>query len=181
MADLRLVLRLLKMHHAQRRALETYSENLRKKVVESVDELPTESSSGLSLSSWPALHQAATTARKLDQASIDRLFSTLPADMADELEREIYSFAALPGLPGRSVQEVLRRTPARDLALSLINAPSEIEAAVLDNVSARAATMIREDRESLISSGEVASSDVAAAQNRISEIIRMLVRQGENG
>jgi flagellar motor switch protein FliG len=176
MADPRAVLRLLKMHHTHKRTLELYTENLRRKVATTVSKISPEANERPQASAWPALEEAAAAARTLDPSVLNKLFATLPVDISEELERAVYSFEALPGLPNRSIQIIVRRTQARDLALSLVNATGEIEGAVLDNVSARAATMIREDRESLISSGDIAESDVSAARDRISDIIRTVVR-----
>lgn len=182
MSDPRAIVRLLKMHQAHRRKLSTYATQLREQVTRAASKLSSFDDHNTATnadSEWPALELAAVGARELPPHVQKTLLSGLPVHLADELERAIYSFDALPTLPRRAIQEVLRLAVGRDVALALIGAGPELEAAVLDNVSARKATIIREDRESLIASGEIAGSDVDAARERLARIIRAAGRRGE--
>lgn len=179
MTDPQAIVRLLRMHQSHRRKLDAYAEKLRNQVAATVARLEAPDA-GLSRTTskvqWPALEHAAARARTLPPQTQEKLLTSLPYELAEELERAIYSFDALPTLPRRSIQDVLRKASGRDVALALIGADDAVGAAVLDNVSARAATILREDRDSLIQAGTVSVSDVTVARDRLAALIRQAWR-----
>lgn len=168
------ILRLLKIHTGHKQKLESAVRQLAQQAASQARSVIR--SSHQHHAEWPALEEAARVARGLPAARRHELLARLPVSLAEEFESALYAFEALPELPSRVAQEVLRACSHRDLALSLIGADARTEAAVLDNVSARAATMIREDRESVINAGEIGTKEVTAARERVAHLIRTTMR-----
>jgi flagellar motor switch protein FliG len=79
-------------------------------------------------------------------------------------------------LDDRSIQKILREVDASDLAKALKGASAAVQEKVYNNMSARAAQMLKEDMEFM---GPIRLIDVEAAQNKILDIIIHLGQTGE--
>lgn len=97
-------------------------------------------------------------------------------ELAEEIKKLMFVFEDLVMIDDRSVQRVLREVESQDLALALKGASSEVSQKIFNNMSQRAADMLREDIEFM---GPVRLRDVEEAQQRIVNIIRKLEDTGE--
>jgi flagellar motor switch protein FliG len=84
--------------------------------------------------------------------------------VAARLERRIIDFTKVERLPAPDLQNLLRKVPHRDIAISLKTAEEPVRQRILENVSESKLEMVKEDI-SLLPPMEV--SDVEAAQARI--------------
>lgn len=84
--------------------------------------------------------------------------------VAAQLERRIIDFTKVERLPAPDLQNLLRKVPHRDIAISLKTAEEPVRQRILENVSESKLEMVKEDI-SLLPPMEV--SDVEAAQARI--------------
>ena len=76
----------------------------------------------------------------------------------------------------KGIQAVLKEVDNDELCLALRTASEELTDKMLNNMSARAAELIREDMQYM---GPVRVSDVEGAQQRIVDIVRRLEDAGE--
>lgn len=97
-------------------------------------------------------------------------------ELAEEIKKLMFVFEDIVMIDDRSVQRVLREVESQDLALALKGASSEVSQKIFNNMSQRAADMLREDIEFM---GPVRLRDVEEAQQRIVNIIRKLEDTGE--
>lgn len=179
----RRVLRLLSLHHRHRGELEQARRRISSRYAEAVQREtganPDADASARAAtpatragSEWPALDAAASLARDLAPEWQRRILEKLPDAVAEEFLAAVYSFDALPQLEAREIQDIVRHVEKRMLAIALLGADESIHAAVTRNMSNRAAQMLREDMESLLASGELRTSDVAAARDEVSRAVR---------
>ncbi|MFP4114042.1 MAG: FliG C-terminal domain-containing protein [Spirochaetota bacterium] len=185
------VLRLLQLHHRQQQDLERARQRLAQEVRDQVDAFLAaqppgagEPRAGAAPESpgaeWPALQAAADLARSLPDKLLDAVLAKLPQELAESFLAALYSFHALPALSSREVETVVRAADKRTLAIALLGAPEEHFHAVTNSMSKRAAEMLREDMESLLSSGELRTRDVNEAREELSTVIRTTVRTRED-
>lgn len=114
----------------------------------------------------------------MDAAKRGRLMAGLDAEdheAALQIRDLMFTFEDLLRIDDRNVQILLRHIDPSVLALALKAAPSDILRLFLENMSARAAMILKEDIQSL--SG-VRSADVEAAQNQIAATAQQLARDG---
>lgn len=97
-------------------------------------------------------------------------------ELAEEIKKLMFVFEDVVMIDDRSIQRVLREVESQDLALALKGASSEVSQKIFNNMSQRAADMLREDIEFM---GPVRLRDVEEAQQRIVNIIRKLEDTGE--
>jgi flagellar motor switch protein FliG len=97
-------------------------------------------------------------------------------ELAEEIKKLMFVFEDIVMIDDRSVQRVLREVESQDLALALKGSSSEVSQKIFNNMSSRAADMLREDIEFM---GPVRLRDVEEAQQRIVNIIRRLEETGE--
>ncbi len=97
-------------------------------------------------------------------------------DLVEEIRRLMFVFEDILLVDDKGIQSVLKEIDNDELALALKTASDELKDKVFSNMSARAATMIREDMEYM---GPVRVSDVEAAQQRIVDVVRRLEDAGE--
>jgi flagellar motor switch protein FliG len=76
----------------------------------------------------------------------------------------------------KGIQAVMKEVDNDELALSLKTASDELKEKIFNNMSERAAQLIREDMEYM---GPVRLSDVENAQQKIVDIVRRLEDAGE--
>ncbi len=97
-------------------------------------------------------------------------------DLVEEIRRLMFVFEDILLVDDRGIQAVLKEVDNDELALALKTASEELKDKIFDNMSERAAQLIREDMEYM---GPVRVSDVDAAQQRIVDIVRRLEDAGE--
>ena len=97
-------------------------------------------------------------------------------ELAEEIKKLMFVFEDIVMIDDRSVQRVLREVESQDLALALKGSSAEVSQKIFNNMSSRAADMLKEDIEFM---GPVRLRDVEEAQQRIVNIIRRLEETGE--
>jgi hypothetical protein len=85
-------------------------------------------------------------------------------------------FDVILTLDDRAIQKVLRETDAADIAKALKGAAEPVQKKIFNNMSARAAQMLKEDMEYM---GPVRTDDVRESREKIIAIIRRLEQTGE--
>ena len=97
-------------------------------------------------------------------------------DLAEEIRQRMFVFEDIVILADRAIQMVLRQVETQDLALALKTASDDVEDKILNNMSNRAAQMLKEDMEYM---GPVRVREVEEAQQKIVNVIRQLEESGE--
>ena len=97
-------------------------------------------------------------------------------ELADEIRKKMFVFEDILLLDDRAIQRVLRDVENADLELALKNTTEEVQNVILNNLSSRLASMIKEDIEYM---GPVRMKDVEDAQQKIVNIIRKLEDSAE--
>ncbi len=95
--------------------------------------------------------------------------------IAMNIEQNSFTFNDLVLLDNRAIQKVLREVDQVVAAKALRNAEPEVQEKIFNNMSNRAAQMLKEDMEFM---GPVRLVDVLAAQN---EIVNIVLRLEDNG
>lgn len=97
-------------------------------------------------------------------------------ELAESVKKLMFVFDDIVVLDDRSIQRLLRELDAKDLALALKGANDDVKHRIFRNMSERAASMLRDDMESM---GPVRLKDVEETQQKIVNIIRRLEEAGE--
>jgi flagellar motor switch protein FliG len=97
-------------------------------------------------------------------------------DLVEQIRRLMFVFEDILLVNDKGIQAVLKEVDNDELALALKTASEELQAKIFSNMSERAATLIKEDMQSM---GPVRVSDVEASQQRIVDIVRRLEEAGE--
>jgi len=113
--------------------------------------------------------------RSTERLVLDSLNSQDPT-MGEQVRKMMFVFEDLPKLDDRTVQIVLREIDQEDLRLALKGANDEIKELAFRNMSERAADMLREDLELL---ANVKTTDMEACQQKIVNVVRRLIIDGE--
>lgn len=98
------------------------------------------------------------------------------AELAEVIKASLFVFEDVVTLDKGSVQRILREVSNEDLALALKGASEEVFSTIFDNMSQRAADMLRDDIQFM---GPVRISTVEEAQQKIVGTIRRLEEAGE--
>ena len=115
----------------------------------------------------------------VDRGTEKHIMETLEVEepeLADEIRKKMFVFEDILSLDNRAIQRVLRDVDNHDLALALKGATEEVQNVILNNLSSRLASMIKEDMEYM---GPVRMKDVEDAQQKIVNIIRKLEDSAE--
>jgi flagellar motor switch protein FliG len=96
-------------------------------------------------------------------------------ELAEEIGKHLLVFEDLAMFDDRALQVLLKEVDTQRLALALKNAPDALQARLLDNLSRRAAEMVREEMDLL---GPVRFVDVEAARRSILETVLLLESSG---
>ena len=115
----------------------------------------------------------------VDRGTEKHIIETLEVEepeLADEIRKKMFVFEDILSLDDRAIQRVLRDVDNSDLALALKGATEEVQNVILNNLSTRLASMIKEDMEYM---GPVRMKDVEEAQQKIVNIIRKLEDSAE--
>ena len=97
-------------------------------------------------------------------------------DLAQKILDEMFVFENLLDIDDRGIQTILREVQSDSLVVALKGAPPELRDKIFNNMSSRAAEMLREDLESR---GPVRLSEVEAEQKEILKIVRRLSEEGQ--
>ncbi len=97
-------------------------------------------------------------------------------DLAEEIGKHLFVFEDLAHVDGRALQVILKEVDSRRLALALKNAPDSLVEKVLNNLSRRAAEMLREEMSCL---GPVRFVELEAARRAILEAALRLESSGQ--
>ncbi len=96
-------------------------------------------------------------------------------DLAEQIKRQMFVFEDIVVLDNRGIQLVLREIETKDLALALKGTNEEVSNKILENMSSRAASMLKEDMQFM---GPVRLREVEEAQQKIVKVIRKLEEAG---
>lgn len=111
----------------------------------------------------------------VETAIMDRIKESEP-DLGQSIEDLMFVFDNLIDIDDRSVQTLMREIQTDQLQLALKGADDALKDKFLNNMSQRAAEMMRDDLEAM---GPVRLSDVEAAQKAILATARNLSEKGE--
>ncbi len=113
--------------------------------------------------------------RSTEKSILEKLEDEDP-ELAEEIRRKLFVFEDITQLDDSSVQRVLREVDQDELALALKAVDQNVKQKIFDNMSKRAAGMIKEELEYM---GPVRVRDVEEAQQQIVNVIRRLEEEGE--
>jgi len=98
------------------------------------------------------------------------------ADLASEINDLMFIFEDLISLQGGVIQSILKEVQSNSIALALKATSPELRDKVFENMSERAASMLKEELDYM---GAVRLKDVEAAQKDILDVARRLEESGE--
>ncbi len=97
-------------------------------------------------------------------------------ELADEIRKLMFVFEDLVYVDDRGIQNLLREVDQGKLVIALKTSPEEVKAKIFKNMSNRAATLVKEELETL---GPTKLSDVEKAQAEIVQKCKDLESQGK--
>ncbi len=97
-------------------------------------------------------------------------------ELADKIKQLMFTFEDLVKIDDKGMQMLLKETSSEDLTLALKGASEALKEKILDNMSDRAAKMLKEDLEAM---GPVRVSDVEKAQIKIAMVAKNLSEDGK--
>ena len=98
------------------------------------------------------------------------------SDLADRIRQKMFVFEDLLQVEDRSFREILQNVDNQGLAKALKTAPEELKQKIFNNLSERAADMLKEDMEIM---GPVRLKEVEDAQQNILRITKKLEAEGK--
>lgn len=108
--------------------------------------------------------------RATERSILDGIAAIDP-ELADEIRQLMFIFEDLTLLSDRDLQEVLRQVEVQTLAYAVKGVKSDVQDAVMRNLSERARENLLEEAELL---GAVRRKDVEEAQNQVIQVIRRM-------
>ena len=124
----------------------------------------------------PTVAEVLNLADRATEKVIMEGLETDDPDLVESIRRLMFVFEDVLLVNDKGIQAVLKEVDNDELALALKSASEALQEKIFANMSARAATMVREDMEFM---GPVRVSDVEQAQQRIVDIVRRLEEAGE--
>jgi len=115
------------------------------------------------------------TDRTTERSLLENLAQEDP-DLVEEIRRLMFVFEDISKLTDRDVQTLLKNVESSQWATALKGASEELKSKVLNNMSKRAADLLREEMDYL---GPVRLSDVEHMQQQIVDVVRRLEDAGE--
>ncbi len=113
--------------------------------------------------------------RSTEKAIMSGIESDDP-DLVTSIRRLMFVFEDIMLVNDKGIQAMLKEVDNKELALALKTASEDLKLKIFDNMSERAAQLIREEMEYM---GPVRVSEVEAAQQRIVDAVRRLEESGE--
>ena len=110
------------------------------------------------------------------EAVITEQITELDAELAEEIQGQMFVFDNLLDVDDRGMQTILREVQSDQLIIALKGADDAIQEKIFKNMSSRAADMMREDLEA---QGPVRLKDVEDAQKEILSVAKRLADAGE--
>lgn len=111
----------------------------------------------------------------VDRNILIRMEETDP-EMADAIRKKMFTFEDLLALDNRAIQTVLKEVNSDTLTMAMKTASDELKTKIFNNISNRAAEMIKEDLEVM---GPTRLSEVEAVQQQIVQIAMRLEDEGQ--
>jgi flagellar motor switch protein FliG len=136
-------------------------------------------SGAVSGSKLGGLESAAHIMGALDRATETSILSSMDEvdpDMANEIRNLRFTYEDIQKIDDHGIQLVLKEVNNEDLLISLKTASDTLKEKWLNNMSERAAMMIREDLESM---GPTKISDVEKTQSKIVGVCKKLEEEGK--
>ncbi|HVN23141.1 MAG TPA: flagellar motor switch protein FliG [Syntrophorhabdales bacterium] len=97
-------------------------------------------------------------------------------ELAEKIKQLMFTFEDLLKTDDKGIQMLLKEVSSEDLTLALKGASESLKERILNNMSERAAKMLREDLEAM---GPVRVSDVEKAQVKIAMVAKKLSEEGK--
>lgn len=113
--------------------------------------------------------------RSTERLILDSLSENNP-ELADQVKNMMFVFEDIVQLDDRAVQQILKEVDVKDLATALKSVGQEVQSKILNNMSERAAGLLKEDMDYM---GPVKLRVVEEAQQKIVAVIRRLEEAGE--
>ncbi len=110
------------------------------------------------------------------EASITEIITEHDAELAQEIQGQMFIFDNLLEIEDRGMQAILREIQSDQLIIALKGADDTIKEKIFSNMSSRAAEMMREDLEA---KGPVRLRDVEEAQKEVLAVAKRLADAGE--
>ena len=110
------------------------------------------------------------------EASVMSSLREHDAELAQQIEDQMFVFENLNDLDDRGIQLLLREVQSESLIIALKGTSAELREKIFKNMSSRAAEMLRDDFDS---KGPVKLSEVEAEQREILKIVRRLADEGQ--
>ncbi len=110
------------------------------------------------------------------EAAITEVITEHDAELAQEIQGQMFVFDNLLEVDDRGMQTILREVQSEQLILALKGADDAIKEKIFGNMSSRAAEMMREDLEA---KGPVRLKDVEDAQKEVLAVAKRLADAGE--
>ncbi len=125
------------------------------------------------------IEAAAEILNNLDNQTENNIFDKIESvreELADEIRQKMFVFADLVRLDDRSIRALLKEISNDELILALKTSSDELTQKIFNNISQRAAEMMKEDMEVM---GPVKLKDVEQAQLNIVKAARRLEEEGK--
>jgi flagellar motor switch protein FliG len=97
-------------------------------------------------------------------------------ELAEEIRKLMFVFEDVIFVDDKGIQELLKVVDNQKLTIALKTAPEEVKTKLFENMSNRAATLLREDVEAM---GPTKLSDVEKAQQEIVQQLKELEVKGK--
>jgi len=110
------------------------------------------------------------------EAAITETITEQDADLAQEIQSQMFVFDNLLDVDDRGMQSILRDVQSDILIIALKGADDAIKEKIFSNMSSRAAEMMREDLEA---KGPVRLKDVEDAQKEVLSVAKRMADAGE--
>jgi len=110
------------------------------------------------------------------ESAITETITEYDADLAQEIQGQMFVFDNLLEIDDRGMQTILREVQSDQLIIALKGADDGIKEKIFSNMSSRAAEMMREDLEA---KGPVRLKDVEDAQKEVLAVAKRLADAGE--
>lgn len=103
-------------------------------------------------------------------------FESWDPDVTQEIKRQMFLFDDIINIADKDIQKILKEVDRKDLALSLKIADEKLKEKIFNNMSERAADLLKEELQYM---GMVRLKEVEAAQAKIIDVIKSLEENGE--
>jgi flagellar motor switch protein FliG len=113
--------------------------------------------------------------RTTERHILESLDETSP-ELAEEVRKLMFVFEDLLLLDDRSIQQLIKEVEAKEVALALKGTSEEVQEKIFNNMSQRAASMMREDMTYM---GPQRRRSIEEAQQKIVGIVRRLEEAGK--